>query len=208
LVYSKETPAVSDKPAPMLLELAAQIVSAHVSHNPLPADALSPLITTVIKALAGAGTQVEAAKREPAVPTNKSVFAGHIVCLECGKHFSTLKRHLRTEHDLTPEAYRAKWGLSGSYPFVAVDYAKRRSALAKQLGLGTKTGAGRATRQTARAAKRGRPRNAAWAMAAPSYVFTIRRLAMMLGEDEETLEEIAMETVCFSTIRPDVSSLP
>src|SRR5215469_11174642 len=125
-----------------LLDLAAQIVSAHVSHNAISADALPPLIASVLKTLRETGSATEAAKREPAVPANKSVFRDHIVCLECGASFKMLKRHVRTDHGLTPDAYRQKWGLNHSYPLVAADYGMRRSALAKQIGLGTKSRAG------------------------------------------------------------------
>ena len=130
---------MSDKPDDsVLLDLTAQIVSAHISHNPVPADGLPPLITSVLKTLREAGTAGKAAKRDPAAPINKSVFRDHIVCLECGASFKMLKRHLRTDHGQTPETYREKWGLGRSYPLVASDYAQRRSALAKQIGLGTK----------------------------------------------------------------------
>ena len=152
---------MSDKPeATLLLDLTAQIVSAHVAHNAVPVDALPPLISSVLKTLREAGIGAEAAKRDPAVPPAKSVFRDHIICLECGKHFSTLKRHLRTDHNLTPEAYREKWGLSRSYPFVAPDYAQRRSALAKEIGLGRKPAAGGSAKQ-APAARKGRSKKAA-----------------------------------------------
>ena len=72
------------------------------------------------------------------MPVRKSVLANHIVCLDCGKHFSKLKRHLMTDHKLTPDQYRARWGLPSSYPMVAANYAKTRSALAKKIGLGQK----------------------------------------------------------------------
>ena len=89
-----------------------------------------------IEALAKAGEPVAPPQGEPAVPVRQSVKADHLVCLECGQKFSMLKRHLRTDHQLTPEEYRQKWELPGSYPVVAPDYAKMRSGLAKKIGLG------------------------------------------------------------------------
>jgi predicted transcriptional regulator len=122
-----------------LLQLTAGIVSAHVSNNPVARDDLPALIVTVHRTLAGVGTAVaEPVRAEPAVAVKKSVFADHIVCLDCGRSLSMLKRHLRTDHDLSPEAYRQKWGLPASYPMVAPDYAATRSSLAKSIGLGRK----------------------------------------------------------------------
>ena len=123
----------------VLLGLAAQIVSAHVSKNEISADGLPGLITAVHRALATVGeTKIARARAEPAVPLKKSVTPGHIACLECGRHFSMLKRHLNTDHQLTPDQYRQKWELPQSYPLVAPDYAKTRSTLAKKIGLGRK----------------------------------------------------------------------
>jgi predicted transcriptional regulator len=120
-----------------VLELAAQIVSAHIANNAVATDQLPKLINDVHHALATAGQVVaQPPKPEPAVPVNKSVRADHIVCLDCGKHFSMLKRHLMTDHKLTVQQYRQKWGLPSSYPVVSPDYAKTRSALAKKIGLG------------------------------------------------------------------------
>jgi len=122
-----------------ILSLAAQVVSAHVAKNPVSPEDLPQLIKDVHRALANAGqSTVEPLRGEPAVAIKKSVTAGHLVCLECGKHFSMLKRHLNTDHQLTPEQYRQKWSLPQSYPIVAPDYAKTRAALAKKLGLGRK----------------------------------------------------------------------
>jgi len=122
-----------------ILGLAAQVVSAHVAKNAVSPKDLPQLIRDVHRALANAGqVPVEPPRSEPAIAIKKSVTAGHIVCLECGKHFSMLKRHLNTDHKLTPEQYRQKWSLPQSYPIVAPDYAKTRSALAKQIGLGRK----------------------------------------------------------------------
>ena len=125
--------------APDYLEMAADIVSAFVSHNSLPASDLPALIGNVNHALrnlgSGASQPVEAQK-EPAVPIKKSVQPDFIVCLEDGKKFKSLKRHLRTVFNLTPEEYRAKWGLPPTYPMVAPNYAAARSELAKSMGLG------------------------------------------------------------------------
>ena len=124
---------------PELLGLAAEIVSAHVSHNAVAADQLSRLIQQVFNALATAEHAANAPpKAEPAVPVKRSVLADHVVCLDCGKHCSVLKRHLMTDHKMTPEQYRQRWELPFSYPLVAPNYAKLRSTLAKKIGLGQK----------------------------------------------------------------------
>ncbi len=121
----------------IILDLTAQIVSAHVSNNAMPSDQLPALISQVHQALATAGkTPVEATHAEPVVPVNKSVFAGHLICLACGKQFKTLKRHIMSDHQMTPEQYRERFGLPRSYPVIAPNYAKVRSALAKKIGLG------------------------------------------------------------------------
>jgi predicted transcriptional regulator len=125
-----------------LLSLAAQIVSAHVEHNIVPVKDLPALIQSVYATLAQPEVQApEPEKREPAVPIKKSVFADHIVCLEDGKKLKMLKRHLHTSYGLTPEQYRAKWGLPANYPMVAPNYAEKRSTLAKAIGLGRKPAA-------------------------------------------------------------------
>jgi predicted transcriptional regulator len=122
-----------------LLSLAAQIVSAHVGHNPVPVGDLPALIKSVYATLVQPEAQTpEPEKREPAVPIKKSVFADHIVCLEDGKKLKMLKRHLHTSYGLTPEQYRVKWGLPANYPMVAPNYAEKRSELAKAFGLGRK----------------------------------------------------------------------
>jgi predicted transcriptional regulator len=123
------------------IELAAEIVSAYVSNNSVPAGDLPSLINEVYGALTrvGAGGVAAAAPAEalkPAVPVKKSVAPDFIICLEDGKKFKSLKRHLRTQYGLSPEDYREKWGLSADYPMVAPNYAKARSNLAKQMGLG------------------------------------------------------------------------
>jgi predicted transcriptional regulator len=136
----------------LLLGLAAEIVSAHVSNNAVPADQLQALIQQVFNTLASAEQKSLArSKPEPAVPIRQSVRADHLTCLDCGKQFSMLKRHLKTDHQLTPETYRQRWELPASYPIVAPNYAKVRSALAKKIGLGRE---GRTERKTA-----GRRRN-------------------------------------------------
>ena len=121
----------------LLLSLAAQVVSAHVANNKVAAEELPKLINDVHHALANAARSTEP-KGEPAVEVKKSVRPDHLVCLECGKHFSMLKRHLATDHQLTPELYRQKWRLPATYPIVAPNYAKVRSTLAKKIGLGRK----------------------------------------------------------------------
>lgn len=125
-----------------LLGLTVQIVAAHVQNNSVPADELPVLIQQVYGALAGAGTkraEPVAEKPAPVVPARKSIFPDYIICLEDGRKLKTLKRHLRSTYNMTPEQYREKWGLPPDYPMVAPNYAEHRSALAKQLGLGRKT---------------------------------------------------------------------
>ena len=122
-----------------LLNLTARVVSAHVAHNRVPTEDVPTLIREVHRALANTGQAETAAPRgEPAVPIKKSVQPDSIVCLEDGKKFKSLKRHLRTVYDLTPDQYRAKWGLPADYPMVAPNYAAARSELAKQMGLGAR----------------------------------------------------------------------
>ena len=122
-----------------MLELTAQIVSAHVSNNSVSPDVLSNLIQEVYRTLSNVGKEVVVPdKQQPAVPIKKSVFPDHIVCLEDGKKLKMLKRHLKTSYNMTPEQYRDKWQLPPDYPMVAPNYAKHRSTLAKKIGLGTK----------------------------------------------------------------------
>lgn len=126
------------------IELAADIVSAYVSNNSVPASDLPSLISDVHTALArvasGGGAVISADAPRPAVPMKKSIAADYIICLEDGKKFKSLKRHLRTQYGLTPEAYREKWGLPADYPMVAPNYARARSQLAKDMGLGQQRG--------------------------------------------------------------------
>ena len=136
-----------------LLQLAADIVSAHASNNSLSADQLPGLIQQVFNTLATAQQNAaEQPRPEPAVSIKASVRPDHLVCLDCGKHFSMLKRHLMTDHQLTPDQYRQRWQLSLSYPMAAPAYAKTRSALAKRFGLGRKGSARR--KVTGRKARR------------------------------------------------------
>lgn len=126
---------------PGLVELTARIVSAYVSNNPIPANELPQLINETYSALSRASNGAPPPEREepkPKVPVKKSVFPDHIVCLEDGKKFKSLKRHLRTHYNLSPEEYREKWGLPPDYPMVAPNYARARSDLAKKMGLGTR----------------------------------------------------------------------
>ncbi len=122
-----------------LVEFAADIVAAYVGNNSVPVTVLPSLINDVIRALNGAvstGGEVVLEEVRPAVPIKKSVTPDYIICLEDGKKFKSLKRHLRTHYDLTPERYREKWGLPPDYPMVAPNYAVARSKLARQMGLG------------------------------------------------------------------------
>jgi predicted transcriptional regulator len=123
-----------------VLSLTASIVAAHVSNNPVPLAELPQLIERVYQSLAGPGAEPTGpgARPPPAVPIKKSVTAEYIICLEDGLKLRMLKRHLRTAFNLTPEQYRQRWGLAADYPMVAPNYAKKRSQLARALGLGTK----------------------------------------------------------------------
>src|SRR3954447_15040188 len=124
------------------LQLAADIVSAFVSNNSVPATDLPALIGNVHDALnrvaSGSTQQAVEEPKAPAVPIRKSVQPDYIVCLDDGKRFKSLKRHLRTVYSLPPDQYRAKWGLAADYPMVAPNYAAARSQLAKQMGLGAR----------------------------------------------------------------------
>src|SRR4051794_9950388 len=131
---------MSDQVATDILDLTAKIVSAHISKNQVHTDALPSLIQSVYRSLSTAGEAEapSAPPQTPAVPINKSVFPDYIVCLEDGKKLKMLKRHLQTSYGLSPDAYRAKWGLPRDYPLIAPNYAAVRSGLAKQIGLGRK----------------------------------------------------------------------
>ena len=122
------------------LEYTVDIVSAYVSNNSVPASDLAGLISEVNSAIANVNTASAAAvvaeAPKPAISPKKSITDTYLICLEDGKRFKSLKRHLRTQYNLSPEQYREKWGLPADYPMVAPNYAKARSALAKEMGLG------------------------------------------------------------------------
>ena len=122
-----------------ILGLTAQIVAAHAANNELDSSTLPAVIRTVYETLSRIGDAPVAPveRAQPAVAIRKSVFPDYIICLEDGKRLKMLKRHLSTSYNMTPDQYREKWGLDASYPMVAPNYAERRSALAKQIGLGT-----------------------------------------------------------------------
>jgi predicted transcriptional regulator len=124
---------------PEIIEMTSEIVSSYVEKNTIGASELPALIQSVYRALSGVTTTVEVVEtpvKEPAVPLRRSITPDFLVCLEDGRKFKSLKRHLRTRYNLSPEDYRAKWGLPKDYPMVAPNYAKARSDLAKQMGLG------------------------------------------------------------------------
>ena len=126
-----------------LIEMTAGIVSAYVGNNVVSTADLPALIKQVHAALANVGSpaaEPAPTPKEPAVSVKKSITPDYLICLEDGRKFKSLKRHLRTKYDLTPEDYRAKWGLPKDYPMVAPNYAAQRSKLAKEIGLGTRRG--------------------------------------------------------------------
>jgi predicted transcriptional regulator len=132
-----------DKPGPArdLLRLAADVAAAYLRNNPVPAAQISEVLQTVyasLQALDRAEVPGALTAAKPRVPVKKSVTAEHIICLEDGKKLKMLKRHLRTAYGMTPDEYRAKWGLPADYPMVAPNYAQQRSAFAKKIGLGRK----------------------------------------------------------------------
>jgi len=139
---------MSDNPADKIshddiLRMAVDVVSAYVSNNPLPASQIPEIINTVFTSLSSLDstpveTKLEAPK--PAISVKKSVHPDYIICLEDGKKLKMLKRHLRTTYNMTPDEYRAKWGLPPDYPMVAPNYAAQRSDFAKKIGLGRKAG--------------------------------------------------------------------
>jgi predicted transcriptional regulator len=136
---------------PEIIEMTAEIVAAYVENNTISTGDLPALIQSVHRALSSVSSgadAVEAAPKEPAVPVRRSITADFLICLEDGRKFKSLKRHLRTKYNLSPEDYRSKWGLAKDYPMVAPNYAKARSDLAKQMGLG------QGGRQAAKATKK------------------------------------------------------
>ena len=130
---------MNDTPGKSFIDLTAGIVSAYVSNNTVPASDIPGLISQVHAALQRVSTgrpEMSAEPAKPAVSVKKSMTAEYLVCLEDGKHFKSLKRHLRTQYNMTPEQYRDKWNLPADYPMVAPNYAVARSQLAKKMGLG------------------------------------------------------------------------
>lgn len=125
-----------------LLALTTEIVSAHLSNNTVAGDEIPGLIQRVYRTLANVNGEAAtfSERPQPAVPIKKSVTPDYIVCLEDGKKLKMLKRHLKTAYNMSPEEYRERWGLPADYPMVAPNYAKQRSTLAKEIGLGTSSG--------------------------------------------------------------------
>jgi predicted transcriptional regulator len=134
-----------------LLRMTTDVVAAYVSNNTLPTGQLADIIASVyssLRALDHSPTDGRGEALRPAVPVRKSITPDYLICLEDGKKLKMLKRHLRSTYGLTPDAYRAKWGLPADYPMVAPNYAEQRSAFAKQIGLGRS--GGRASRAAAK----------------------------------------------------------
>jgi predicted transcriptional regulator len=130
---------MNEPAAKNFIDLTATIVSAYVSNNPMPASEIPALIGQIHAALLRVSTgraELPLEPAKPAVPVKKSMTADYLICLEDGKRFKSLKRHLRTQYSMTPEQYRDKWGLPPDYPMVAPNYAVARSQLAKKMGLG------------------------------------------------------------------------
>jgi predicted transcriptional regulator len=130
---------MNEPAAKNFIDLTATIVSAYVSNNPTPASDIPALIGQIHAALLRVSTgrtELPLEPAKPAVPVKKSMTADYLICLEDGKRFKSLKRHLRTQYGMTPEQYRDKWGLPPDYPMVAPNYAVARSQLAKKMGLG------------------------------------------------------------------------
>ena len=128
------------------VDLTASIVSAYVSNNPTTASEIPALISQIHAALvrvSNSGLEPVPEPAKPAVSVKKSMTSDYLVCLEDGKRFKSLKRHLRTQYNMSPEQYREKWGLPADYPMVAPNYAEKRRELAKKIGLGRKPGARR-----------------------------------------------------------------
>lgn len=123
-----------------LLNFTTDIVAAYLSNNTVPLEEVPQVVNTVYQALNKLSIHGCAVtdRPEPAVPIKKSIFDDYVICLEDGKKLKMLKRHLKTAYNMTPEQYRERWGLGSDYPMVAPNYAKKRSALAMQIGLGRK----------------------------------------------------------------------
>ena len=126
-----------------LLEWTAAIVASHVKGARLDVAELPGLISSIHSALKSLSSNVPVERMEPAVPVRRSVMPDYIICLEDGRKLKMLKRHLSTAYNMTPEEYREKWGLPADYPMVAPNYAKQRSKLAKEIGLGTRARRGK-----------------------------------------------------------------
>lgn len=136
-------PVVELSETDVVLEMTAEVVAAYVSNNPVSSVELPNLIGDIYGAfLKINGSEISALveKPIPAVPIKKSLHDDYLICLEDGKKFKSLKRHLRSHYDISPEEYREKWGLPSDYPMVAPAYAKERSRLAREMGLGRKLG--------------------------------------------------------------------
>ena len=134
------------------LQLATDIITAYVSHNPVPAKGLPEVIKAVhsiLEQLARSQEEQPVATAKPAVPIKRSVTRDYLICLEDGKKLKMLKRYLRSRYDMSPEEYRAKWGLPPDYPMVAPSYAEKRSEFAKQIGLGRGGKRGKRTKAAA-----------------------------------------------------------
>ncbi len=123
----------------VLLGFTAEIVSAYLSNNSVPVDEITPTINEIYKSLLNVGNDSlsSADRPQPAVPINRSITDDHLICLEDGKKLKMLKRHLKTAYGMSPAEYKERWGLPADYPMVAPSYAKKRSELAKNIGLGT-----------------------------------------------------------------------
>lgn len=132
-----------------LITLTSEIVAAHVSNNSVSSGEVATLISSVYSALSGLGNEAAppAPAPEPAVSIRASLKRDHLTCLDCGKKMKMLRRHLSSEHDMSPADYREKWGLSADYPMVAPDYAETRRDLAVKIGLGRKPGQKRGRRK-------------------------------------------------------------
>lgn len=140
-----------------VLRMTAEVVAAYVKNNTLPPGQLSEVISTVynsLRGLEGQNSQSQPEPLKPAVPIRKSITPDYLVCLEDGKKLKMLKRHLRSTYHMTPDEYRAKWGLGADYPMVAPNYAAQRSQFAKKIGLGRPMGRGGTRRAAGSAAKR------------------------------------------------------
>ena len=138
-----EEPTVINSEDTLIVELTSDVIAAYVSNNPVSTTDLPNLISEVHKAFASISNQSAGpvkTDQKPAVNPKKSVFRDYIICLEDGKQFKSLKRHLRSHFDMSPEEYREKWDLASDYPMVAPSYSERRSALAREKGLGRKKG--------------------------------------------------------------------